>query len=222
MIKKPCGKIAAVPSILSADLCNLGRDVSLAEKAGADWFQVDVMDGHFVPNISFGPSMVGALKKRTRLPVDAHLMVDNPANFIGMFAKAGADLITVHVESGNTGRVLRGIKKFGVSAGLALNPQTPIERAEPFLGLIDLLLIMSVNPGFGGQKFLPNSCKKISEARKLINGKKIWLMVDGGINVSTGASAVKAGADCLVAGNAIFGNKNPSAVIKKLRNLTNK
>ena len=219
----PKGKVAIVPSILSADMAELGKAVKTAERGGADWVQVDVMDGHFVPNLSFGPGVVASLRKRTKLALDAHLMITSPENFIAPFAKAGADLVTVHYEAArNPLAALKKIRAAGMKAGLALKPDTPVGRARKYLAHIDLLLIMTVYPGFGGQDFLPQSPERISQARHMIDasGKKIWLQVDGGIHAKTVAIAAGAGADSLVAGSAVYGAENPAGAITFLRKLS--
>ncbi len=216
----PDGHVGIVPSVLSADMACLGRDVGAVSKA--DWIQVDVMDGHFVPNISYGPGLVKTLRGITKLPLDAHLMIDNPADFILPFAKAGADLITFHLEAAeHPEKTIRQIKALGLSAGLAIKPQTPVSAAEPFMKHLDLFLVMTVNPGFGGQAFMTECLGKVAQARELISrsGKQIWLQVDGGIGPDTAPAAALAGADSLVAGNAIFGNKNPSQAVQKMREL---
>jgi len=216
----PAGRGAViVPSVLSADMMDMARSVQAVRKAGSRWIQVDVMDGHFVPNISFGPAMVKALNARfPDLMLDAHLMVTHPQNFLAPFLDAGAGLITVHAEAeADVAVVLRKIKKGGACAGLALNPGTPVSRAEKYRGLFDLLLVMTVNPGFGGQRFLDGSLEKIAQARRLLqrSRKPAWLQVDGGIDLATAPGAASAGADSLVAGSAVFKGK-PAQTYSKL------
>ncbi|MFM9862113.1 MAG: ribulose-phosphate 3-epimerase [Micropepsaceae bacterium] len=202
-MKKP--KIA--PSILAADFARLGEEVRAITEAGADYIHVDVMDGHFVPNISIGPQMVKALRPHTKLPLDVHLMISPVDPYIKEFADAGADIITVHPEAGpHVHRTVQLIKSLGKKAGVSLNPGSPISLIEHILGDIDLILVMTVNPGFGGQSFIDGQRAKMREARALIDrsGRAIELEVDGGINGQTAALAVEAGADVLVAGTAAF------------------
>ena len=217
------GKISIAPSILSADLCRLGEEVSRVASAGADWLHVDIMDGHFVPNLSFGPALVSSLKKVTDLPLDVHLMVTNPLRFIEPFAKAGADLLTVHVESqDDTVTALKTIKALSIKTGVSIKPDTDPNVLKPLTDYIDLVLVMSVYPGFGGQAFLESSPAQIQQVRQLINasGKQIWLEVDGGINVQTAPLAIKAGADALVAGHAIFSSADPVMALNQIRQAT--
>ena len=214
------GKISIAPSILSADLCRLGDEVSRVAKAGADWLHVDIMDGHFVPNLSFGPAVVRSLKQTTDLPLDVHLMVTNPLGFIEPFAKAGADLLTVHVESqDDTIATLKAIQALGVKTGVSIKPDTDPAILAPLTDYIDLVLVMSVYPGFGGQAFLASAPEQIQKVRQLINAsnKKIWLEVDGGINAQTAPLAIKAGADALVAGHAIFSSADPELALKQIK-----
>lgn len=214
------GKIMIAPSILSADLWNLGRDVETVRKAGADWLHVDVMDGHFVPNLSFGPAVVKNLCGRAQLPLDVHLMVQRPLKFIEAFAKAGADMLTVHIEAeDDVKEALLLIKKLGVKAGLSVKPDTDPKRLGDYLDLLDLVLVMTVQPGFGGQSFLPHSPAQIAAVRAQISaaGRPVWLEVDGGINVHTAAEAARAGADAFVAGNAIFAAADPQRALADIR-----
>ena len=195
------------PSILSADFSKLGVEISKLEKAGADLIHVDVMDGHFVPNITIGPEVIKDLRKHTSLPFDVHLMISPVHKFIKRFAEAGADIITIHPEStDNLIKTINEIKKFGKKAGVSLNPKTTIEKVLPVLSLIDLVLIMSVNPGFGGQNFIENTLDKVKLLRKEIDEKKlkVQIEIDGGITFENSKIAIKAGVDILVSGTTIF------------------
>ncbi len=201
----PAPRIA--PSILSADFSRLGEEIAAVSAAGADFIHVDVMDGHFVPNLTIGPLVVAAARKATRLPFDVHLMISPVDPFIEAFARAGADILTVHPEAGpHLHRTLQAIRAAGVKAGVALNPATPAEVAAEVIDEVDLILVMSVNPGFGGQEFIRSQLKKIERVRKLIDasGRAIMLEVDGGVNAQTAPLCVAAGADVLVAGSAVF------------------
>ena len=208
------------PSILSADFARLADAVEQVEAAGADWIHVDVMDGHFVPNLTVGPPIVESLRKVTTLPLDVHLMMTNPDEFIPEFAKAGADILTVHVETcPHLHRTVQAIKEHGVKAGVTLNPATSATTLEHILGDVDLVLVMSVNPGFGGQKFIDSTLDKIRQIRSMITASKgsPYLEVDGGITVKNVSSVLTAGADVLVAGSAIFGSDHMPNAIQQLR-----
>jgi len=215
-------KIKIAPSILAADFARLGEEVRAMTEAGADYIHVDVMDGHFVPNISIGPQMVKALRPHTKLPLDVHLMIAPVDPFVKEFADAGADIITVHPEAGpHVHRTIQLIKSFGKKAGVSLNPGSSISAIEHILGDVDLILVMTVNPGFGGQSFIDSQRTKMRDVRALIDrsGRAIELEVDGGINGQTAALAIEAGADVLVAGTAAFagGPKRYRDNIAKLR-----
>jgi ribulose-phosphate 3-epimerase len=218
--QRPRSTVRIAPSILSADFARLADEVSRVEASGADLLHVDVMDGHFVPNLTVGPPIVEALRKVTKLPLDVHLMITNADAYIGEFADAGADYLTVHVEAcPHLHRTVQSIKERGVKAGVTLNPATPLGSVEVILPDADLLLIMSVNPGFGGQSFIPSSLGKISQARAMIErtGSRALLEVDGGVKVENAAQIVAAGADILVSGSAIFSSKDYGATIKAMR-----
>lgn len=210
------------PSILSADFSNLYQQIRLTEMGGADWIHCDVMDGHFVPNITIGPIIVKAARKCTNLPIDVHLMIENPDKYLEAFADAGANYISVHVEEVvNLNRTINRIKELGCKAGVVVNPATPISSILDIAEYIDLLLIMTVNPGFGGQKFITNSIRRIEEAvslRKKYNSN-FFIEIDGGVNKETIVGAKKAGVDVFVAGSAIFDAENITAATTELRNL---
>lgn len=208
------------PSILSADFSKLGEEVKAVEAAGADWIHADVMDGHFVPNITIGPLIVEAVKRVTALPIDVHLMIENPDNYISAFAKAGASWISVQVETCvHLNRTVQLIKENGVRAGVVLNPSTPVDTVKWILEYVDYVLIMSVNPGFGGQAFISNSLNKIRSLRRLIQDKGLntLIEVDGGVNEETITDVSEAGTDVFVAGSAIFGSRDYQKTIHSLR-----
>ncbi|MFN9691358.1 MAG: ribulose-phosphate 3-epimerase [Vampirovibrionales bacterium] len=214
----PQSPVLIAPSILSADFAYLGDALKTLESAGADWIHVDVMDGHFVPNLTIGAPVVHALRQVTTLPLDVHLMIEKPDALIPDFAKAGADILTVHVEAcTHLHRTLQLIKSLGVKAGVSLNPHTPVSVLEPVIDDLDLILIMSVNPGFGGQAFIPYSLEKIKQAKALIGERRIHLEVDGGVGLTNIAEILTAGADTIVAGSAIFNAPNMSETISQLR-----
>lgn len=212
--------VKIAPSILSADFSLLGREVKDVEKAGADYIHIDVMDGHFVPNITIGPLIVEAIRPVTSLHFDVHLMIENPENYIQNFVHAGADYISVHVEAcKHLHRTIHQIKETGVRAGVVLNPATPVEMIRDVLTDVDLVLLMTVNPGFGGQKFIPNILKKIEQVRRWRDEQNLHfeIEVDGGINAETAKLCVAAGADVLVAGSYIFNNKDRREAIESIR-----
>ena len=212
--------IKIAPSILSADFSKLGEEVKKVEEAGADILHLDIMDGHFVPNLTFGPIVVKAIRNWTKLPFYVHLMVEKPEDYIKEVVEAGGDLIIVHVETCvHLQRVLRMIRDLGVKSGVALNPATPLTTIEYVLDDLDLILIMSVNPGFGGQEFIPSVLPKIRRVRRKLvkRGLEIEIAVDGGVNVETAPKIVEAGADVLVAGTAIFGKPDLKKAIQELR-----
>ena len=212
--------VRIAPSILSADFARLADEVGRVERAGADLLHVDVIDGHFVPNLTVGPPIVESLRKVTKLPLDVHLMITNPDAFIPEFATAGADYLTVHVETcPHLHRTVQSIKERGVKAGVTLNPATSLDTIEEILGDVDLLLVMSVNPGFGGQHFIASVLDKIARARLLIDRthSHAALEVDGGVKVENAADIIRAGADILVSGSAIFSSRDYGATIKAMR-----
>jgi ribulose-phosphate 3-epimerase len=208
------------PSILSADFSQLGKDILDVEKAGADWIHIDVMDGHFVPNITMGPLVVSAVKAITSLPLDVHLMIENPDRYIPDFADAGAAWISVHVEACvHLNRVVQLIRESGCKPGVVLNPSTPLSSLEWVLELVDYVLIMSVNPGFGGQSLIPNTLDKIRQLRSMIDsrGLSTLIQIDGGVNEETIASISEAGVDSFVSGSAIFGSTDYRKTIENFR-----
>lgn len=212
--------IKIAPSLLAADFSRLGEEIREMEEAGADLLHVDVMDGHFVPNITIGVPVVASLKGITRLPLDVHLMIDNPRQFIEPFARAGADIITFHIEATSEPKeIVKAIRGCGVKAGLVLNPPTPLSKVGSVLNDLDMVLLMTVNPGFGGQKFIPEVLPKIKELRKIKEERKLHLdiEVDGGINTETARQVILAGANVLVAGMAIFAKRDRKSSLRALR-----
>jgi ribulose-phosphate 3-epimerase len=212
--------VKIAPSILSADFARLGEEIAAVERAGADYIHIDVMDGHFVPNITIGPLIVEAIRPVTKLPLDVHLMIENPDQYIENFAKAGADYITVHVEAcRHLHRTIHHIKSFGIKAGVVLNPATPVDSIEHILADIDMVLLMSVNPGFGGQSFIPEVLPKIRKVKEMADakGKEIEIEIDGGVNPETAKLCIEAGANVLVAGSAIYNKEDYEAAILSIR-----
>jgi ribulose-phosphate 3-epimerase len=214
--------IKVAPSILSANFSKLGDEIKDVEAKGADWIHIDVMDGHFVPNITIGPLVVESIRPITDLTLDVHLMIENPDNYIEQFAKAGADYITVHVEAcRHLHRTIQNIKSNGVRAGVVLNPATPVDSIQHIIKDIDMVLLMSVNPGFGGQKFIPEVIEKIKKVKDMAEAANvdIEIQIDGGINADTAKLCGEAGATVLVAGNAVFNAEDREAAIKSIKGI---
>lgn len=208
------------PSLLSADFVRLAEDIARVEAAGADWLHLDIMDGHFVPNLTFGPPVVAAIRKISKLPLDVHLMVTNPAALVEQFAEAGADYLTVHVETEpHLHRLVNRIRELGVKPAVTLNPATSVDLLDEILSEVDMVLVMSVNPGFGGQKFIPASLDKIRRLRQKLKrlDRQVLIEVDGGVNQATAPQLIEAGADVLVAGSAVFGSADMKATITALK-----
>lgn len=210
------------PSVLSADFANLMADIKMVNQSKADWFHLDVMDGVFVPNITFGMPVISAIKKHADKPLDVHLMIVKPERYIHDFKKAGADVLTVHLEaSTHLHRTIQEIKQAGMKAGVAINPHTPVESLSEIISEIDLICLMSVNPGFGGQSFIENTYQKIVTLRKMIDEKqsRALIEIDGGVTLDNAAKIIHSGADVLVAGNTVFSSADPTATISKLKDI---
>lgn len=208
------------PSLLSADFVRLAEEIARVEAAGADWLHLDIMDGHFVPNLTFGPPVVAAIRKISKLPLDVHLMVSNPAALVEQFAEAGADYLTVHVETEpHLHRLVNRIRELGVKPAVTLNPATSVDLLDEILSEVDMVLVMSVNPGFGGQKFIPASLAKIRRLKQKMNrlDRQVLIEVDGGVNQVTAPQLIEAGVDVLVAGSAVFGSADMKTTIAALK-----
>lgn len=218
------GTIKIAPSMLAADFANLERDIQMVNQSEADWFHMDIMDGVFVPNISFGMPVLKAMARHTKKTLDVHLMIMDPDRYIETFAKIGADILTVHAETcPHLQRTLQAIKDAGMQAGVALNPHTPVSVLEDIISDIDVVCVMSVNPGFGGQKFITNTYAKVSKLRAMIDAQKssTLIEIDGGVNATNCSDLVEAGADVLIAGSFVFSSEEPSKTIKNLRQVAN-